>query len=181
MKVISPILYAVVTEVATAVSTVVTHELDFSVRAPFGVMINRVALYGQIGNDQATSGLSLAVNLKRGAEADASVRPLPGIDASADFDDLNSDIIAAGHLFVSTQDGTATNTAPMMNTGPIEAVDFAAYPVNARPVTVRPMLLQGQLRLETGKSAQLFSFGAHILYQMVELDSDELVGLVSTR
>lgn len=181
MKILSPVMSAVATEVAGAVLTVVTHELDFSVRAPFGIMVNRVALYGQIGGDQATGGLSLAVNLLRSPDVAASVRPLAGVDDAADFDELTSDVLAAGHLVINTQAGTVTDNAPFISPGPLEAVDFGSYPPEARPMTVRPMLLQGQIRPETGKSAQIFAFGCHILYQMIELTGDELVGLVSTR
>ncbi len=186
MKITSPLLYAVgeIDGVATA-NSILNLELDFSVRAPFGIMIDRIDLYAHLNPVATTQGVSVFAAVINDPDVPllANIVPGPGVASAVSQSNLNSDVLAVGwRSYFGTTGVPDVAVRPVQEqVGPIATFDFTGSEPSARPVSVRPMQFAGGIENEGGIAAQTWMAGFHITYQTVELDSGELVGLVASR
>lgn len=186
VKVTSPLLYAVgeLNGLAT-VNNVQSFALDFSVRAPFGVMIDRIHLYANFNQIATVQGNSLTVAVFKDPDTPnvADFIPAAGVVNAVGQSNLNTDVLAIGWRSHYATTGVADTTVrvPQVEDGPIATFDWLTVPLESRPITVRPMQFGTLLEVETGIAAQTYVSGFHLTYQTVELDDSELVGLVASR
>lgn len=179
MKVTSPVLFAAIRAEDNDDSLHVS-QMDFSVRAPFGIMVNRVALYGYVNSIATTAGLQIVAGVYKDNE-DPPIA-FPNLDTTqADFVSLNTDFIAAGSLSFSNIDGTAVDGGPQPIHNLMGQFIYDNAVPEARPITTRPMTFYFQQFTETGISAQVYSVAMLMQYQTVELTDEELVMEVASR
>lgn len=186
MKITSPLLYAVgeLDGVATA-NSIQNLELDFSVRAPFGIMVDRIALYAHMNPVAATQGVAIFAAVINDPDVPllANIVPGPGVAQAVSQSNLNSDVLAVGwRSYFGTTGVPDVAVRPVQEAvGPVAFIDFTGSAPEARPISVRPMQFAGGIENEGGIAAQTWLAGFHITYQTVELDNSELVGLVASR
>ena len=183
MEITSPLLFAsgqVDGQASTAVQNIA---LDFSVRAPFGVMLNRIALYASLNQLATSAGMSVDVIVRKDSDDVVNADFLPGVGVldAVDRVNLNSDVLALASITFHSITSPGVSGQPNNYTVPIHVVDWLRAEPSSRPVSVRPMRFAAKLDVETGIAAQTWQAGFLITYQTVKLTDSELVGQVASR
>lgn len=185
MRITSPLLFAAATINGPSTTAMTSVAFDPGTQPPAGIMIVRVSLFAAQNQIASIQGITLQVGLFRDPDAPASGAIQPDVSALAatDLTELNTDLIALGSIsYFATTGVPDVAVRPVQSiSNPIATYDYSQSPPEARPITTRPMRVAAQQRLESGISAQTYGAGAHITYQTIELDRDELVGLVASR
>jgi len=175
VDILSPMLVAH-SSIRHNASGVQTNDLDWSVRAPIGIVINRITLQAALndvsgaaaGEAEMIHGISLDPN-ETDFNAVLTFTPL------ADLIDINSDFIALQH---GQFDGAASASggAAGMQHSPIVQHDWVGYPPESRPITFRP--LRHMFVLNVSIEWQVL---ATIEYQLARFADNEVAAFSATR
>jgi len=175
VQILSPALHAH-SSIRHNSSGVQTNDLDWSVRAPIGIVINRITLQAALNDISGAAtaeaemihGVSLDPN-EVNFDAVATFTPL------IDLIDINSDFIA---LQLGQFDGAAASGGGLagMQYAPTIQHNWVHYPVEARPITFRP--LRHMFVLNVSIEWQVM---CSVEYQLAKFDDNEVAAFAATR